>query len=44
MDIPELNIADELLDFDLDCDIPGFELEAAELSVAINTDFVKIRR
>ena len=44
MDIPELNIADEQLDFDLDCDIPGFELEAAELSVAINTDFVKIRR
>ena len=44
MDIPELNIADEQLDFDLDCDIPGFELEAADLSAAIDTDFVKIRR
>ncbi len=44
MDIPELNISDELLDFDLDVEIPGFELDLADMSAAIQTDFVKIRR
>ena len=44
MDIPELNISDELLDFDLNVEIPGFELDLADMSAAIQTDFVKIRR
>ena len=44
MDIPELNINDELLDFDLDVEIPGFELDMADMSAAVETDFIKIRR
>lgn len=34
----------DLLEFDLDQDIPGFELDTAELSAAVQTDFVRIRR
>ncbi|NCD25744.1 MAG: hypothetical protein EOL86_09160 [Deltaproteobacteria bacterium] len=39
-----LDLADDLLDFDLDQEIPGFDLIHADISDALQTETVRIRR
>ena len=44
-DLPQLDTDfGDLLDFDLNIDIPGFTLEMSDPSDAIQTDMVSVRR